>query len=679
MRSLPKTLFVFLILVTSTLFAQQSEEPYQILFPKDHLKSWSDTLEFTIDVQPDLRTVIAGTEVKPDTTGRIRYPVGLEPGKNVIPLEFLFSSTTYHDTLHITRMNIDHFDTSGAFINANIPDSLSIHIGYPRSGRYRRETVGLRGVTHPDAELFMNGDTVKVFPSGSFTKYLEIAEGENSFIFKAMLNGETVYDTLSLFRPIREWGQASPDKPLATETCRPWSERWVMAGDEVDLWFRGLEGGEAAYKVPGLTAWQDMVETAPGDYEAVWTVPEAAKEKDYTVVYRFKSPSGGDRYKNPNHIRVLHDPLGGMTIHPDSRVYDVANDNNLFFPLPDSIQVQVVGLERNFYRIQLSNTRTGYIKRDRVELDSRYRIGSPIMLGSMFADEDTTDWHVMRLYVGERRIPFEIKEKGVPLRLELKLYGAKQGWEWTNYPRYDSDIELIERSQPSDGVWQMNFYPTGSLFWGWYARYEGAYLVIGIRKPPILVQENVFNGIRIEIDPGHGGWQRGAIGITGYAEGDANLRYSKMLAEMLENAGATVFLTRTIDKQLDLPERAKMAREDSVHIFIWAHNNAPGGGRDLMEAYGSSTYYTWPSSKKISDKTYPHLGNMGIETSGKVARYYYYMTRQTEYLVYLIEGAFMTHPEEEMFLLSEEGLYKLATAAFNGLKDFLSEQAELQK
>ena len=107
-----------------------------------------------------------------------------------------------------------------------------------------------------------------------------------------------------------------------------------------------------------------------------------------------------------------------------------------------------------------------------------------------------------------------------------------------------------------------------------------------------------------------------------------------------------------------------------------AHNNAPGASRNILEAKGASTFYTWPSAKGLSDKIYPHMHDMGIETSGKVARYYYYLTRQTEYLVYLIEGAFMTNPDEEMFLLSEEGLDALALAAYNGLEEFLLEKVE---
>jgi N-acetylmuramoyl-L-alanine amidase len=257
----------------------------------------------------------------------------------------------------------------------------------------------------------------------------------------------------------------------------------------------------------------------------------------------------------------------------------------------------------------------------------------------------------------------------------LKVYGAKQGWEWTTYPEGDSVIAYLERSQPEDLVWQMDFFPKNS-FWGWYGRYEGEYLVIGVRRAPEISREDLFANLKIEIDPGHGGWQRGARGITGYAEADANLRYCLKLEKLLLEAGATVFLTRRDDHQISLADRARIAREDSIHIFVMAHNNAPGASRNILEAKGASTFYTWPSAKGLSDKIYPHMHDMGIETSGKVARYYYYLTRQTEYLVYLIEGAFMTNPDEEMFLLSEEGLDALALAAYNGLEEFLLEKVE---
>ena len=76
--------------------------------------------------------------------------------------------------------------------------------------------------------------------------------------------------------------------------------------------------------------------------------------------------------------------------------------------------------------------------------------------------------------------------------------------------------------------------------------------MVDIRKPPVIKPDSLFKHISIEIDPGHGGYERGALGVTGYAEADANLRYALKLAQRLRAAGATVYLTRTIDKRLSL-------------------------------------------------------------------------------------------------------------------------------
>ncbi|MCF6239606.1 MAG: N-acetylmuramoyl-L-alanine amidase, partial [Candidatus Marinimicrobia bacterium] len=135
--------------------------------------------------------------------------------------------------------------------------------------------------------------------------------------------------------------------------------------------------------------------------------------------------------------------------------------------------------------------------------------------------------------------------------MTLKVFGAKQGWEWTTYPENDATIQIVERSQPEDMIWQMDFYPTQN-FWGWYGRYAGNFLEIGIRKAPEISPDSLFANINIEIDPGHGGWERGALGLTGYAEADANLRYCLKLEKMLLEAGATVYMTRRDDRQVSL-------------------------------------------------------------------------------------------------------------------------------
>ena len=54
----------------------------------------------------------------------------------------------------------------------------------------------------------------------------------------------------------------------------------------------------------------------------------------------------------------------------------------------------------------------------------------------------------------------------------------------------------------------------------------------------------------------------------------------------------------------------------------------------------------------------------------------YYVTRQTDMVVYLVEVVFLSHPEDEMFLQKDENLKRLAEAVLKGLEDTLRELAE---
>ncbi|NQV16873.1 N-acetylmuramoyl-L-alanine amidase [bacterium] len=636
----------------------------EILHPQQDMQFWVDSIEIAGDIPPGTEVRVAGEVVTPDEDGRFRHLFLLDQPKVLIPITEIRGARVFEDTLRVYHRNPDHMTPDSIFINNNLPEELEIHLRGPREGRFKHPVANLSGRTHPNATLFLNDDTLKVYGSGAFTAHVQIQPGENHFEFRAILDSLAVTETLTLSRP-------DPNQELTEwliKSALPRKERWILSGEHLQVGIRGPSGKKVRYKIPGVSSWQTLSEISPGNYAASIHLLDIDEEINTRIIYRTGSFS--KRIKSAA-LRIITDALGGLSIHEDTRVFDSTDNGNLLFPLADSVSLQIIGLEDQMYRIKLGNYRTAYVRAERVVLDPHSKLTSPHFLGSMHS-ENILDWTIFRIHTGARRLPFEIKEKAVPARLELKVYGAKQGWEWTIFPEDDSALKIVERSQPQDLVWQMDFFPNQN-FWGWFGRYEGEYLVIGIRKAPLISADSLFANIRIEIDPGHGGWQRGARGITGYAEADANLRYCLKLEKMLLDAGATVFMTRRNDSQLSLPKRAEIARNDSVHIFVMAHNNAPGAGTDLLLAKGASTFYTWPSAKALCDKIYPHLGEMGIDTSGKVVRYYYYLTRQSEYLVYLVEGAFMTNPPDEMFLLSEEGLESLARAAYLGLEDFLRE------
>ncbi len=94
-------------------------------------------------------------------------------------------------------------------------------------------------------------------------------------------------------------------------------------------------------------------------------------------------------------------------------------------------------------------------------------------------------------------------------------------------------------------------------------------------------------GIRVMIDPGHGGKDPGAIGPTGLKEKDVVLSIGRLVREKLERLGGfDVRMTRDDDVFIPLEERTAKANEAGAAIFVSLHINASRNRR----TEGVSTY-----------------------------------------------------------------------------------------
>ena len=81
----------------------------------------------------------------------------------------------------------------------------------------------------------------------------------------------------------------------------------------------------------------------------------------------------------------------------------------------------------------------------------------------------------------------------------------------------------------------------------------------------------------IAIDPGHGGVDPGAIGISGVKEKDITLAAARQLKSLLERPGRyKVVLTRTRDVSLGLRQRISISRRASADVFISMHADSVG-------------------------------------------------------------------------------------------------------
>lgn len=97
---------------------------------------------------------------------------------------------------------------------------------------------------------------------------------------------------------------------------------------------------------------------------------------------------------------------------------------------------------------------------------------------------------------------------------------------------------------------------------------------------PVPEYAKYLNGVRICLDPGHGGdahKRRYKRGPSGVREAEMNMRVARYLRDLLEHVGAEVRLTRDGDVDLSLEERAQVANDWPADLFISCHHNAIGG------------------------------------------------------------------------------------------------------
>ena len=112
---------------------------------------------------------------------------------------------------------------------------------------------------------------------------------------------------------------------------------------------------------------------------------------------------------------------------------------------------------------------------------------------------------------------------------------------------------------------------------------------------------------RIIIDPGHGGTNLGALGITGLYEKYITLELAFRLKDRLEELypGLEVLLTRETDRDIGLRERIQYSNRLEADLFISIHLNAA----EAVQANGIETYFLSAEEPSLEEYGRPIAGN----------------------------------------------------------------------
>ena len=189
----------------------------------------------------------------------------------------------------------------------------------------------------------------------------------------------------------------------------------------------------------------------------------------------------------------------------------------------------------------------------------------------------------------------------------------------------------------------------------------------------------------ILIDPGHGGFDGGAVGIDGIVEKDVNLAVSQKLGDLFSISGFQVVFTREADtalgeakgtirqqKNADLHHRMTLTEQYPDSILLSIHQNYYAD----PQAFGAQVFYGPQNveSQELGETVQSYLvAQLRPDNTRKCKA-----CTQDVYLIYntripslLVECGFLSNPQDAYQLIQSNYQKQVAFAIFSGVCDFL--------
>ena len=188
----------------------------------------------------------------------------------------------------------------------------------------------------------------------------------------------------------------------------------------------------------------------------------------------------------------------------------------------------------------------------------------------------------------------------------------------------------------------------------------------------------------IVLDAGHGIPDEGAESKNGTTEASTNLKITMKLKKLLEENGCKVILTRSDENAIydnsaktlkekkvsDIKNRVKIANQSSADIFISIHLNKI----KEEQYYGWQCFYKNGNEKseKLAKSIQASL-NHAIDRENKREALKIdnvYIVKHVNIPTTIVECGFLSNPEEEKLLLTDDYQNKLAWGIYNGINEY---------
>lgn len=381
---------------------------------------------------------------------------------------------------------------------------------------------------------------------------------------------------------------------------------------------------------------------------------ETIHGKRNTLIYNIRrnKPSSIQADLIPYVPKNKDEILYTKTINNNSTVRNTpSSSGKRIVELPKDVVLYVLGKKGDYYKIDAESSGEFWIHKSNIQPPE---VVSKKFIAKVKNPETYSDkyYNYTSLRISHP-VLYTIEQQDK--KLILTLYGAKKAGKNTNQ---DSNAEFIFEDE--------------NQVLGYDIFIDEDKLILRRAKIADKINPNTpLYNVRIFVDAGHGGIEKGSVGPTRVCEKDINLAISKKLIKMLKDDGAIVSYSRLEDKQVKLYDRVKIAKENNAFISLSIHSNALPDGKDPYIDHGTETHYYNENAKVLAYIIKNNLvQDLNLKDNG-LRKSSFALNRSTNPISVLVEVAYMINPEEYQRLQNDKFQTEVAKSLKKSLGEFM--------
>jgi N-acetylmuramoyl-L-alanine amidase len=556
----------------------------------------------------------------------------------------------------------------------------SLYVSYPPAD-YKTESdrIFLIGSAPNDAQVSINKSPVVRSPKGHFASSFDLKVGKNTFEIK--YKAETKIVTVT-----RSAADAAPTNKFEPGSLEPQGDMARMPGELVCFGANAPTNSQVNVNISGqdiklqeqtnqvglpdnkaalIDRNQPQVMFGAGQYLGCAIAVAAAELGNPTYqmttsgtppVTVSQTAPGKVQILSPVNLEIAQVKVeGGITRTGPS------SDFSRLTPLPKGTRAAITarqagnnnGVQANWVRLDYG----GWILADQVQVTAGMAVPPQTIIKSVISRERPGATDV--IFPLQVAVPIALEQGTNTIKLTLYNTTAQ-----TDIIRFNDNpvVSRLDWRQKAPGIVEYTFNLKSKQQWGYKLKYQGTSLVFSLRHPPTLSRntpDKPLAGTKILLDPGHGGKDSGALGPNGYTEKDANLYASKLLANELAMRGASVYLSREVDKFVGLEDRQTIIDNLEPTIALSVHHNSlPDGGNPATK--GFSTFWYHPQSQSLA----MYIHNYVVKSTGRPSYGVFWdnlaLARPASAPSVLLEWGFMSNPSEFELIATPAEQQKMA-------------------